>query len=205
MPTTSTATFTALFQTPNLIYRPLTTQIAHKQFIHTILSTQPTTWAQSTMRLLKPQTDADIEKYVERLAGSLLAVMIHKKKMQPTEEKNAESDEVPIGYLILSNDPLSAHHRCCSLGIVISDEYQNRGYGSEAINWSLNWAFDVAGLHHVGLGCYSFNEGGLKLYPRLGFKEEGRNREVYWYGGRWWDGVMFSMLEDEWRSMRQAE
>lgn len=88
------------------------------------------------------------------------------------------------------------------MGIVLNAAHQGQGHGTEAITWALDWAFGVAGLHSVHLGCFSFNEGAKRVYARLGFKEEGRKREVYWYGGKWWDDVLMSVLEGEWEELR---
>lgn len=32
---------------------------------------------------------------------------------------------------------------------------------------------------------------------RVGFKKEGRLRKAFWYRGEWWDGFIFSLLEED--------
>jgi len=96
------------------------------------------------------------------------------------------------------------HHRSANIGIHILAAYQRKGYGSEAINWTLNWAFQMAGMHRVGIASVSYNPGALRLYERLGFAPEGRIRESIWYDGAWYDYVMLGMLENEWR-LRQKK
>ncbi|PMD41105.1 acyl-CoA N-acyltransferase, partial [Hyaloscypha variabilis F] len=59
--------------------------------------------------------------------------------------------------------------------------HQGKGYGTEAINWALDWAFRVAGMHCVRLWCFSFNKGALRLYERIGFVREGIERESYYH------------------------
>jgi RimJ/RimL family protein N-acetyltransferase len=41
------------------------------------------------------------------------------------------------------------------------------------------------------------------LYARLGFVEEGREREALWHEGEWWDSVEFGMVEREWAVLRE--
>ncbi|CZR68657.1 uncharacterized protein PAC_18556 [Phialocephala subalpina] len=214
-PSGPSPTFTTLFRSPHLTYRPLTSSTTDKSFLYRVLSTEPNTWAQSTNRLLQPLTQEDIDKHVDGLAGSLLAVIIclppavvinrkalaKKGKEVETSGKDGENrqdKDTPIGWLTLSLHPLSAHHRSATLGIIISEPYQRKGYGTESITWAIEWAFSVASMHSIRLTCFSFNDGALRLYRRMGFKEEGRNREAYRYAGRWWDRVLFSVLEDEW-------
>ena len=63
----------------------------------------------------------------------------------------------------------------------------------------------MAGLHRIGLGSYSYNDGAARLYRRLGFEQGGRRRECSWLDGGWHDVSMFSMLEDEWRARQREE
>jgi RimJ/RimL family protein N-acetyltransferase len=85
------------------------------------------------------------------------------------------------------------------MSITICREEQGKGYGTEAIKWALEWAFLAGGLHRVGIGCFSFNEGARRLYERLGFVVEGRAREIVWKNGCWHDVIEMGMLEGEWR------
>lgn len=91
------------------------------------------------------------------------------------------------------------HHRRTEIGINITKPYRGSGYGTEAINWALDWGFRHAGLHRIGIGAFEYNEGACKLYEKMGFKPEGRRRDFFWHDGKWWDLMLFSMLEDEWR------
>jgi len=97
------------------------------------------------------------------------------------------------------------HHRTLDIGILIAAEHRGQGYGSEAVRWILNWGFQSAGLHRVGLQSASFNTGAIRLWERLGFQEDGKDREAVWSNGRWYDDVRFSILEGEWRAMVERE
>ncbi|OJD37962.1 gnat family protein [Diplodia corticola] len=106
----------------------------------------------------------------------------------------------PIGYVSLSHElgPSNPHHRSAAIGISIAASFQSQGHGSEAINWILDWAFEVAGLHRVSITSFAYNEGAGRLYQRLGFSLEGRRREALWFRGRFHDMLLFSMLRHEW-------
>jgi RimJ/RimL family protein N-acetyltransferase len=49
------------------------------------------------------------------------------------------------------------------------------------------------------------NTGAIKLWKRLGFEQDGRDREALWINGGWHDEVRFSMLEHEWRAISEKE
>jgi RimJ/RimL family protein N-acetyltransferase len=109
-----------------------------------------------------------------------------------------------IGEIHLSRlPPDHVHHRFTEIGLDILPAYQGQGYGSEAILWALDYAFRLAGLHRVKIRALGWNAGAVRLYERLGFVVEGRERQAYWHEGRWWDGVDFGMLEGEWREMER--
>ena len=109
-----------------------------------------------------------------------------------------------VGEIHLSRLPPNAtHHRSTEIGIDILPSFQGRGYGREAIEWALDYAFRRAGLHRVRIRAFEWNKGALRLYEKIGFKLEGRERESLWHEGKWWDGMEFGMLEGEWWAMQK--
>lgn len=106
----------------------------------------------------------------------------------------------PIGQLVLNvQDETMVQHRDCTLIIGIDKGYQRKGYGSEAIQWVLGWAFDYANMHRVGLEVYEWNVGAAAAYEKVGFHEEGRRRESLFLRGRYWDNILMGVLASEWR------
>ena len=113
---------------------------------------------------------------------------------------SSSAQPTPIGQLsIMKPQPLTEHHRTSSIGLSILPAYQRKGYGREAIEWALNWAFQMAGYHRVAIGHFSYNEAAGRLYQDVGFTIEGRKRECLWFNGGWHDLIEMSMLEGEWK------
>ncbi|KAF9697931.1 hypothetical protein EKO04_003980 [Ascochyta lentis] len=162
---------------------------------------------------------ADTVKFMKSVAEeSLLGATIW---MKPTLDSGTEGQEkgndgassahlksewgTAIGEIHLSKLPSDAqHHRWTEIGIDILPEFQGRGYGGEAIEWALDYAFRRAGLHRVRIRAFEWNAGAVKLYEKVGFKVEGGEREALWHDGRWWDGIFLGMLEREWWGMQNA-
>lgn len=86
------------------------------------------------------------------------------------------------------------------MAIQILPEWQRKGFDGEAIEWILGYAFRSAGLHRVGIRVFAWNEGAVRLYEWLGFVVEGRERQKYWHEGKWWDDIVWELLEGEWRA-----
>jgi RimJ/RimL family protein N-acetyltransferase len=78
-----------------------------------------------------------------------------------------------------------------------------RGYGTEATRLMLDHAFGTLGLHRIALFVFEFNERAIRAYRRCGFVIEGRARESIYRDGRWWDELAMSVLERDWRQLRE--
>ncbi|HHX65815.1 MAG TPA: GNAT family N-acetyltransferase [Chloroflexi bacterium] len=75
-----------------------------------------------------------------------------------------------------------------------------RGLGTETTRLVLGYAFDVLGLHRVDLRVLEYNHRAIACYEKCGFRREGIERESALIGGRWYNDVMMSILEHEYRS-----
>lgn len=201
----STMSISHLFQSTHLTYRAQTNSPEEKEFKRTLLTTDSATYAYSTSRLLAPPRPEDIENDMSGGSSNntLLSVIIYLPSPSSSEDENEE--ETMVGCLSLDSHILTRHHRTANLGIIMAPEYQGKGYGTEAINWALDWAFAIAGMHAVRLTTFSYNERAVRVYERVGFVREGVRRESLWFDGRWHDHYMYSMLEGEWAVLRGRE
>ncbi|GAM83688.1 hypothetical protein ANO11243_016770 [Dothideomycetidae sp. 11243] len=162
-----------------------------------------------------PQGSKQAIGSVEWLQGCLLGVLICLPAAETDTTTITASDSAtgtadkpsgprkkptPIGFIGMSNAPPDRQqHRHTMIGITMMNKYQNKGYGTEAIKWSLNWAFRYGNMHRVEIGALALNTGAVRLYERLGFTLESRKREHVWFDGRYADIVELAMLEREWR------
>ncbi|MBI1278403.1 MAG: GNAT family N-acetyltransferase [Anaerolineaceae bacterium] len=108
-----------------------------------------------------------------------------------------------VGACSLQQIDLRNRHAELSVWMV-SSEQRGQGYGTEAVRLLLGYAFDVLRLDKVYLGVYDFNEGGLRVYERVGFHYEGRLQNMLHYEGRYWDEWPMRMLRNEWKRSTQA-
>ncbi|WP_029290144.1 GNAT family N-acetyltransferase [Cellulomonas sp. HZM] len=90
--------------------------------------------------------------------------------------------------------------RSANLRLAMGPAYRGRGYGTEAIQLVLGFAFDGLGLHRVELDVLSINARAQSLYENIGFRHEGRRRDAYRDGDGFCDAIVMSMLEDEFRA-----
>ncbi|KXH47131.1 hypothetical protein CSAL01_08540 [Colletotrichum salicis] len=191
------------YRSERLVFRAVENNDEDKKFLHTQIENDPVTVALSNPIALMPRTSKHSEWMVEQMAKSVLAVMV----CLPADPAGGDEEKVdeakttapkPIGYLAIGwggIPPAMVHHRSVGLGIAIAPQYQGRGYGTEVINWALDWAFRYGNYHRVHLDTVSYNERAQHLYKKLGFVEEGRSRESYWFNRQWHDTISYGILE----------
>lgn len=140
------------FRSKRLTYRAFTEQDENDYLLTKGSDSLGT--ANSNPALLKPVSKASIERTKKYLESCLLAVVIclppsPEEKEKP--ESSSSPSSTPIGDISLSGSDLNfAHHRRAEIGVTLLPEYQGKGYGSEAIEWILEWGFQRAGLHRIG-------------------------------------------------------
>lgn len=94
--------------------------------------------------------------------------------------------------------------RCAAVTLQMRPAYRGRGYGTEAIELVLGFAFDGLGLHRVGIEVLAINARAKSLYENLGFRLEGRLRDAHRDGDGWCDALVMGLLEDEYRAGQPA-
>ena len=93
--------------------------------------------------------------------------------------------------------------RATDLSIILGDDSaRGKGYGREAMELLLDYAFGYLNFHRVAIGVVGSNQSAIRFYDRVGFKREGVQRDGYFFDHHYQDFVMMSLLEDEYRKSR---
>jgi RimJ/RimL family protein N-acetyltransferase len=84
------------------------------------------------------------------------------------------------------------------IGYELAPEHWGRGYATEAARAMVAFGFRELGLHRVSSWCIADNVASARVLEKLGLRLEGRLRENDHFKGRWWDTLLFGLLESEW-------
>jgi len=146
--------------------------------------------------LYLPMTEMSEEKFIEDLGGS---------RAQTTAmfiiEANEKNETKPIGSISLNGINPKDHN--ATFGIAIGEkDYWSRGYGTEAARLIIRYGFEQLNLHRIGSGAIGFNERSIRMHKRVGFTEEGRQRQAIFKNGAFQDHVLFGFLRDEWLKIK---
>lgn len=141
-----------------------------------------------------PMTEMAEEKWIEEL-GAKANTDVH-FVIEAIEGGGSRA----IGSIGLQG--ISPKDRFATFGIAIGEkDYWSRGYGTEAARLIIRYGFDQLNLHRISSTAYAFNERSLRLHRKVGFREEGRQREALFKNGRYHDLVMFGILREDWKKI----
>jgi [ribosomal protein S5]-alanine N-acetyltransferase len=95
---------------------------------------------------------------------------------------------------------ISRRDRSAELGYALAHRQWGRGYATEAVAVVLTWAFGTLRLHRVEALVEPQNPVSIQILRRMGFRREGRRREVKATSKGYVDLLQFGLLESEFRA-----
>jgi ribosomal-protein-serine acetyltransferase len=90
-------------------------------------------------------------------------------------------------------------NRSTTLGYWLGEEFQGKGLMTKACWAMVDHAFKELGLNRVGIACATENNRSRAIPERLGFRQEGVQRQAEWLYDRFVDHALYAMLASEWR------
>lgn len=107
------------------------------------------------------------------------------------------ANEDPIGMIGL--EPINQEAGVTEVGYWIMPDHWGEGFGTEATELIVQYAFDQLRLHKVTARVFAFNEASQRLLETVGFTEEGVQREQVFIDGEYQDTHWYGLLAREWR------
>lgn len=123
----------------------------------------------------------------------------YKNILKSTSDKSiyfaiTKEDDSAIGFINLNK--INYIHKNCTLGIIIGEiSEQNKGYGKEAIEIIIDYAFHSLNLNKITVEVVEHNNKALNLYKKIGFIEEGRLKDQYLSEGKYYDVSLMSIFQ----------
>ncbi len=105
------------------------------------------------------------------------------------------NEQSPIGYTLIKD--LDHKNRNAEIGLHLDPAFHGKGYGKDAFNTLIRYCFHELNLHRVHLEVFDFNEPAIRMYQKMGFKQDGRLREAFFTQNRFCDIVVMSLLKNE--------
>ncbi len=96
------------------------------------------------------------------------------------------------GVRMVANDAVEAE-----LGYEFDPSFWGQGYATEAARTMAAYGFKQLELHRIWAACLAENIASVRVLEKIGMKPEGRLRENRWMKNRWWDMLVYGLLESE--------
>lgn len=107
-------------------------------------------------------------------------------------------DDRFIGFVALHSIEWNNGAAMLSIGIG-EPAYRGKGYGTDAIQIILRYAFAELNLHRIGLDVISNNIRAIQAYKKAGFLQEGTLRSAVLRDGGRHDRLLMGILREEWQ------
>jgi ribosomal-protein-alanine N-acetyltransferase len=104
-----------------------------------------------------------------------------------------------IGTCGIRTKSVDAHEG--DIGYELSPKHWGQGYATEAARAIVQFGFTELRLHRIWSWCIADNVGSARVLEKLGMQLEGRLRDKERFKGRWWDTLLYAILDHEWRDM----
>ncbi len=106
-----------------------------------------------------------------------------------------EAVDNALGTIILSD--IDYVNGVAQVHIKLSSSAQGKGYGKDAINTLVRYAFNELRLNCIFASILSYNKPSIKLFERCGFNYEGTLKSRVFKGGSYRDIMMYSILKKD--------
>lgn len=108
-----------------------------------------------------------------------------------------------IGTVSLHSIEWNNGNAILSIGIGEKD-YQNGGYGTDALQLILAYGFTELNLHRISLEVIAYNDIAINTYKKVGFKIEGTIRERVNRDNKRHNVIQMGILKKEWNLLNYS-
>jgi [ribosomal protein S5]-alanine N-acetyltransferase len=98
-----------------------------------------------------------------------------------------------IGTIMLFNFDKEANH--AEIGYVFHKEHWGKGYGTESVALTTDFAFKTLKLHKVNARVTDANIGSAKVLDKNGYVMEGQLKDQYFIEGKYFDSLLFGKID----------
>jgi RimJ/RimL family protein N-acetyltransferase len=143
---------------------------------------------------------ADSDGMVRELVGRFTAAQaLDPRRSWQLAILNPEDGRLIGNCGVRINDP---ELREASIGFELNPDCWGHGYATEAARAVVAVGFDEVGLHRIWAECVADNRASAHVLEKLGMRREAHFREHQQFRGRWWDTLIYAVLDHEWQAQQ---
>lgn len=106
----------------------------------------------------------------------------------------AEAADTVVGWASLNQfNPRPAYEHVADFSVYVDRDWRGKGVGRRLLEALIELAREI-GYHKMVLSAFPFNQAGVALYERLGFRAVGIYKEQGLLDGKWTDTIIMEKL-----------
>jgi len=152
----------------------------------------------TVMYYLQDILTENIEESNENLLNAINDQNSKERKYYFFKIENKSTNEFigEIGYTVLKNTP---YGKMVHMGYFIMEKHWNKGYTTEALKRTIEFAFNENNVYRIHTGCFKDNKYSERIMQKCGFIKEAEFKEYVFHDGKFKDRVEYRMLKNEWK------
>jgi len=87
-------------------------------------------------------------------------------------------------------------HQRVGLGILITSAHQNNGYGAEALELIIDYAFTYLNVHQIFANITSDNVKSISLFEKFNFKRSGIKKDWIYSNPNFKDEILYQLIKE---------
>lgn len=87
-------------------------------------------------------------------------------------------------------------HRRAGVGIVVSPQFENKGYATESLKLMISYAFKHLDLHQLFANITDDNKNSISLFEKQGFKSIGTKKDWIFSNGKFKNETSYQLINE---------
>ncbi len=201
-----TARFIFIFGTNGTRWRGFSMVLKGKHVVLRALEREDLKWLHSwqndeeVMRLARSFPDQTIS--MEALEAEYEKELKGEDTGRRTYIIEERASERPVGWATIRIHRWTRRMTGTDVGLALEKGRRGKGYGRDVAKLLLMEVFEQLNLHRAEWWTFAENTASIELGKTMGFKEEGRLRDVVYFDNRYHDMVVLGILKDDYEKSK---
>ncbi|MDX1829176.1 MAG: GNAT family protein [Lutibacter sp.] len=105
-----------------------------------------------------------------------------------------DTKNIPVGMIDLFN--FNPQHKRVGVGILILPKYQNKKFGSEALELLIDYAFTYLNIHQIYANITTDNSKSIHLFEQFNFKKTGVKKDWIFSKNEFKDENIYQLIKE---------
>lgn len=132
--------------------------------------------------------------FTEAGQSALIGSLLERNEQGQTHPRVIVDEDGEVVGRITLNEIVRGPAQFCSMGYLVSQSHNGRGFATAAVREVLQYAFEELKLHRIQAGTLLDNFGSQRVLERNGFLRYGMAPDYIKIAGRWQDHYLFQVL-----------